>query len=187
MKYDIVLADPPWRYNSGGAHSGKYEKLKYKTMSIKEICDLPVINNVNDNAALFLWCTSSHLPFASVVMESWGFKYIRVDSVWEKITKNWKPAASCGPWGMNEVEYLLMGVRGRMMQHNKVRNFNTCVACERVKNIGKVVHSAKPEIFRERIEKRFPDLDFHRLEMFARHRVPGWDVFGDQVEGSIVL
>ena len=29
--------------------------------------------------------------------------------------------------------------------------------------------------------------DLPRLELFAREAVPGWDVFGNEVENSIVL
>ncbi|MEO9910973.1 MAG: MT-A70 family methyltransferase, partial [Lentilitoribacter sp.] len=46
-------------------------------------------------------------------------------------------------------------------------------------------HSTKPNEFREAIEKLCGDVP--RLEMFARTQTPGWDVFGNQVEGSIEI
>jgi len=45
-------------------------------------------------------------------------------------------------------------------------------------------HSVKPDCVRADIETNYSG---PRLEMFARQRREGWDVFGDQVEGSIVL
>ena len=45
-------------------------------------------------------------------------------------------------------------------------------------------HSTKPEFFQDMIEVVS---DYPRLEMFARRQREGWDVFGDEVEGSIEL
>lgn len=46
-------------------------------------------------------------------------------------------------------------------------------------------HSKKPEETKKRIVDLLGDLP--RLEMFARQKTDGWDVFGNEVEGSITL
>jgi len=46
-------------------------------------------------------------------------------------------------------------------------------------------HSRKPDEQYEKIERLYPNA--RKLELFARRRRPGWDVFGNQVEGSIRL
>ena len=41
-------------------------------------------------------------------------------------------------------------------------------------------HSAKPHVFRERIEQMFGDVS--RLEGFGRIKTPKWDVLGDDIK-----
>ena len=43
----------------------------------------------------------------------------------------------------------------------------------------KTEHSAKPDAVQERIEAMYPTA--RKLELFARRRRPGWDVWGDEV------
>ena len=46
-------------------------------------------------------------------------------------------------------------------------------------------HSQKPDEVRERIVELFGDLP--RVELFARQKTRGWDVWGNEVESDIVL
>lgn len=175
-KYKIIYADPPWKFGSKGARSGKFGDLDYSCMTTKEICALPVADISEPNSALFMWATGAHMVQgdAEKVIRAWGFKPIRVEAVWDKLTIKGNKHASCGPWGMNEAEYLLMGVRGSMCsdQVNK-RNLNTVVS---EPYTGR--HSEKPQIFRDRILYRFGDVS--RIELFCRHDLDGWDTWGDQ-------
>ena len=41
-------------------------------------------------------------------------------------------------------------------------------------------HSKKPEIVKEKIIELFGDVP--RIELFARQKTPGWDVWGNEVE-----
>jgi site-specific DNA-methyltransferase (adenine-specific) len=75
-KYDVIYADPAWRYDFSKSKSRDIEN-QYPTMSIKEICDLPVDNMTNKNAVLYLWATAPKLlealKFAeSEMMPFWG-------------------------------------------------------------------------------------------------------------------
>lgn len=47
---------------------------------------------------------------------------------------------------------------------------------------GKIIHSAKPEEFRRRIELLWPNA--RKLEMFARVRAPGWTSVGLDLTGN---
>lgn len=54
-KYSIIYADPPWRYKNKGC-SGSAES-HYSTMTLEDICNLPVQDLASDNCVLFLWTT----------------------------------------------------------------------------------------------------------------------------------
>jgi N6-adenosine-specific RNA methylase IME4 len=175
-KNSIVYADPPWRFGSRGVRSGEFGELDYDDMSTEEICSLDVKSICRKNAALFLWSTSAHLmEDAPRVIRAWGFKPVRVEAVWKKIKASGKPHAACGPWGMTDAEFLLMGVRGSMCSKQiGKRNLYTVVESEFTGT-----HSEKPAIFRDRIVERFGKR--RRCELFAREKVKGWRVWGKEV------
>ena len=179
-KYKIIYADPPWRFGSRGVRSGKFAELDYSDMSTQEICVLNVKKLASKNSALFMWSTAAHLiNDAHLVMKAWGFKPIRVDSVWKKTKKSGLPHAACGPWGMTDAEFLLMGVRGSMCFRQKgKRNLYTVVE---EPYTGK--HSEKPDVFRDRIVHRFGN-KMRKCELFARAKFEGWDSWGLEVEND---
>lgn len=182
MKYDIIYADPPWKYGSRGARSGQFGDIPYDTMTISEMMEMPVKPLVSDNACLFMWVTSPFMHEAPKVASAWGFNhFVRVDKVWIKKTTNGKPHAVCGPWGMTDVEFIMLFTRGSMCNKQTETNQYTVVEAE-----YPGAHSKKPDIFRDLITRRFP-ASFSRLEMFARAESRGWDVFGNQVNNSIKL
>ena len=53
QKYNIVYADPPWRYDNKRVQGGA--EKHYGTMSTEEICRLPVSDICAENCTLFLW------------------------------------------------------------------------------------------------------------------------------------
>ena len=78
--FDVLYADPPWRYEQLRVDSRAQEN-HYPTMPLDEICALqpPVL----DDAMLFLWATNPKLAEAMCVIEAWGFNY-RTNMVWVK-------------------------------------------------------------------------------------------------------
>ncbi|NEO85481.1 MAG: hypothetical protein F6J87_14720 [Spirulina sp. SIO3F2] len=185
--YDVILADPPWQYGSRGPRHGQFGALDYDTLTVEEICAIPVAAIAATNAALFLWFTGSFMPEACQVVKAWGFRFIRIDKVWGKLTKNDKPAAVAGPWGLSDCEFLALGVRGQMCnQQPRPRNQYTLVEEESsllVREQRPPRHSEKPEIFHQLIEQRFPNAQ--RIELFARDCHDGWDVWGNEVARQI--
>ena len=81
-KYGIVYADPPWRYDMKRGNG--VAENHYPTMSIEEICALPVADIAAKDSALFLWATFPQLNEAFRVMEAWGFKYKTLAFLWLK-------------------------------------------------------------------------------------------------------
>lgn len=94
-KYNIVYADPAWQYWEGG---NKNQSLHYTTMTIDEICELPVKNITADDCALFLWVTYPILPDAFKVIEAWGFKYSTAAFVWIKKNKSSEDITNVIDW-----------------------------------------------------------------------------------------
>lgn len=174
-KYEIILADPPWKYGSKGARSGQFGDLDYDNMTTEDIAALPVKDLASENCALEMWFTASFVEDAIKVCKSWGFKVVRIDAVWNKKKKSGKPHAVCGPWGMSDCEFILLGSKGKAcsMQQGK-RNMYTGHDVEYPE-----FHSRKPEYFHELIEKRFGERSM--IDLFAREHRDGWDCWGNEV------
>jgi len=85
-KYDIIYADPPWKYESKYGSDMKKITDHYPVMTLKQIQQLPVKEIAKDTALLFIWVTDSHLPEGIEVIKSWGFKYKTVAFNWIKKT-----------------------------------------------------------------------------------------------------
>ena len=177
-KYQIIYADPPWRFSSkelqkyGGVRFTSMDK-HYPTQHKDWIKQLPVRDITEDDCALFLWTTDAHIKEAIETMESWGFKYITVAFMWEKKTATGKTVANLGAWTMKNYELCLLGTKGAMLKYKKTNNIYQKVEAERTK------HSKKPKQVRDNIELLFGDLP--RIELFARNKTEGWDVWGNEV------
>ena len=177
-KYNIIYADPPWLFSSKELQTYNGKRFTsmdkhYPTQSKNWITGLKV-NAISDNdCALFMWTTDAHIKEAIETIEAWGFKYITVAFVWEKKTKTGKTVANLGAWTMKNYELCLFGTKGTMLKHKKVNNIYQKVEAERTK------HSQKPKEVRNRIELLFGNLP--RIELFAREKTEGLDVWGNEV------
>ena len=164
-KYGAILADPPWPFQArsdGG--KGRSAENHYPTMSVAEICGLPVRDLAADDAALFLWTTSEHLAFAPALIEEWGFVPVSTAFVWVK-----GGAPGLGYWTRKGAEICLLGTRG------SPKRLNADVA--EVIHAPRGPHSQKPEEAYERIERLVAG---PYLELFGRgRRYDGWDVWGN--------
>lgn len=168
-KYQIIYADPPWKYDFSKDNADKIE-VHYKTMPIEEICALNVPSN--DNSVIYLWATAPKLLEALQVMKSWGFKY-KTQAVWDK---TW---VGMGYWFRGQHEILLVGTKGKFSP--PLPSFRESSVYREKKS----KHSKKPLYFRNLISKQHPDKS--KLELFAREKVEGWDAWGDEVQSDITL
>ena len=54
-KYSIIYADPPWSYKTYSSKGkGRSAEAHYNTMSINDICKLPIGKIAADDCALFM-------------------------------------------------------------------------------------------------------------------------------------
>ena len=59
-KYQIIYADPPWRYHVYSKKGmGRSAESHYPTMSVDDICALPVGDLADKNCVLFLWVSEN--------------------------------------------------------------------------------------------------------------------------------
>jgi len=176
-KYQVIYADPPWSYNdkmSGHSFSLDHE---YQTQSLDWIKSLLVESIAERDAVLFLWAVSPQLPEAFEVLKAWGFKYKTLGFCWSKKTSNGLNVSNLGRWTMGNVELCLLATRGKPQRICK--NIKQLVVAERTK------HSAKPSEVRDRIVQLMGDVP--RIELFAREKTEGWDVWGNEVQSDLVL
>lgn len=169
-EYRTFVADPPWQYGNTAARGAA--ENHYGTMTIAELCALDAVpKHAADNAHLYMWTTSSHLPQAFDVMSAWGFEY-KTYLVWVK------PQIGMGNYFRTCTELVLFGVRGSM--RTQARDIRNWFEAPRSK------HSAKPELFHELVMKASPG---PYLELFSRCTGDGcacskcrlgWSVWGNQ-------
>lgn len=170
-KYQIIYADPPWRYDFSKDNADKIE-VHYPTMELKDIEKLVYELPIDENAVLYLWSTAPKLLEALSVMKAWGFTY-KTQAVWDK---GW---VGLGYWFRGQHEMLLVGVKGKFSPPQPTARVSS------VYHEKKGKHSRKPDYFRNLIAVQFPDKE--KLELFARQKTEGWDVWGNEVESDLNL
>lgn len=180
MKYNIIYADPAWSFknkNTGGSMvSGA--SAHYDVMTLDDICSLPIQEIAADNCVLFMWWVASQPAEALQVVDAWGFTLKTMTGFnWVKKTKHGKNFFGMGFWTRQGSENCLIAVKGRP------KPANHAIRAVVEAKVGK--HSEKPDIFRQRIVELMGDLP--RVELFARERAEGWDSWGNEVRGSIIL
>lgn len=177
-KYDIIYADPPWSYGGRLQHAGPGEgttggaSTHYSTLTVKEMSTWKIGKHLATmNCLLFMWATSPKIEDALELGRAWGFRYTTVAFVWNKMRVN------PGNYTMSECELCLVFKRGRIPQPRGARNVRQLV------NEKRREHSRKPDGVRKRIEQMFPTQK--KIELFAREKVEGWDVWGNEVDSDI--
>ena len=185
--YQIIYADPPWKYNNwsmkelavkGEKWARKNGRSPYNVIDNVDIYNLDIKNIANKDCILFLWATYPKLREAILTVEKWGFEYKTVAFTWVKQNKVSNGFHfGLGYWTRGNPEICLLGTRGKMKRLSKsVPNLT-------VSHLQG--HSKKPDIIRNKIVDLMGDLP--RIELFAREKTPGWDVWGDEVESDIKL
>lgn len=179
-KYKIIYADPPWSYKVWSKKGlGRSAESHYKTMDKEDIQNLPISNICENDAILFLWVTPPCLKEGLELIEKWGFEYKTIGFTWVKRNKK----ADTWFWGMGyytraNSELCLIATKGKPLK--RISRSVHQILDDRIMR-----HSEKPNSARERIVKLFGDLP--RIELFAREKIEGWDVWGNEVESDIEL
>ena len=179
-KYQIIYADPPWKYGKWnnatnvkkGFKGGDPLPMPYPTMSVEEISSLPIKELSSENCLLFLWTTNKYLPYVFDVMKRWGFRYAQT-LVWCK-----KPMGlGLGGLFAPSTEFLILGRKGKT---GYMKRFPSTWFQHKRQSC----HSKKPKEFRDMISSIGLN---PKIELFARQKTEGWDVWGNEVESDINL
>jgi N6-adenosine-specific RNA methylase IME4 len=170
-KYNIIYADPAWSYTDW-ENGLRNPTTHYKTMTIDDICNLPVKNIADNDCVLFLWVTYPLLQDCFKVIESWGFKYKTAGFVWVKKNKSSDSNFfGCGNWTRANSELCLIATKGKPQRLDA--------------SISQIVespieeHSKKPNSIRNLITDLVGKLP--RIELFSRKQIDGWDCWGNEV------
>jgi N6-adenosine-specific RNA methylase IME4 len=169
--YPVLYADAPWHFEAYDSVTGTQRSPAYPTMTADEICALRIGGRAvgewaTDDAVLFLWTTSAHLEDAFQVIKAWGFEYA-ANIVWVK------DRTGLGYWVRSQHEHLLIAKRGNFPAPLEANRPLSVIQAPRRE------HSRKPDEARELIERMYPNLP--KIELFARERHEGWDVWGNEV------
>lgn len=176
--YSVILADPPWHYKvwNRDTGSGRSAESHYQTMTLDDICSLPVQELATPDCALFLWAVWPSIFDAREVIEAWGFDYRTIAWAWVKQNKSgFGLFTGMGYYTRANTEPCLLAVRGRMpVQAHDVLS----VIMAPIRQ-----HSQKPDGQYDKIDRLYPE--GKRIELFARQAWPGWDTWGNQAPNSI--
>jgi len=167
--YDVVYADPPWRYDYNGSLRGKAD-IHYPTLKIDEITAIPIDQHIAEDAALLLWSTNAFLETALKLIHDWGFTY-KTCFVWVK------DRIGVGFWLRNQHELLLLGVKGHFPSPADEDRQPSVIEAPYTE------HSSKPEVVYGIIEKMWPRRRY--LELYARNTHPGWASWGNEVKENL--
>lgn len=170
-KYQIIYADPPWNERGGGKIKRGADR-HYTLMKTKDIANLSVSNIADDNAHLYLWVTNNFLSDGLFVMKQWGFEY--------KTVITWmKDRIGLGQYFRGITEHCLFGVKG--MLPYKTENGKRCQGNTGF-NAPRSRHSSKPIAMRKMIEFVSDKKGYSKIELFAREKTKGWDVWGNEIK-----
>ena len=162
-KFDVIYADPPWRYDFAASSSTKIEN-HYTTMENSDIAKMKV--PAKDNCVLFMWATSPKLLEALEVMKGWGFIY-KTHAIWDK------EKIGMGYWFRGQHELLMVGVKGKVSPPEASIRISSVIKEERSK------HSRKPDCVAKYIELAFYNKS--KIELFCREPREGWYSYGNQI------
>lgn len=171
--YGAILVDPPWSFLTySGSHTTPHRCAEdhYQTMSFGDLCRLPVSDLSAKNCILFLWVVDSHLEQALTLGRSWNFVYKTRAFEWFKSKKHGEGyGIGMGYYVRKQTESCLLFTRGSPRRLSK--------GIRQVIEEPRREHSRKPDEVYNRIEQLVAG---PYCELFAKHRWPGWDGWGDE-------
>ena len=159
-RYQVIVSDPPWKYDSRAEDTTHRGKNLYPDMTVEEICALPVASLAQDDCVLWLWTTNAFMRSAYQCLDAWGFK--------EKTILTWdKEIMGLGDWLRNSTEHCILAVKGRPVV--SLTNQVTLIRERRRE------HSRKPDAFYTMVNALCPG---SKLDMFSRTSRDGWASWG---------
>lgn len=170
--YNLILIDPPWRYERTAHKCGT--DTRYETMTNEQLAALPISGLAAEDAAIVVWTTYHMIESVSQLFVAWGFEIKTVFTDWIKVDRDGDPLYGQSSYTKPCSEFALLGVRGSLHVKSTPSVVNS-VLFSRPRG-----HSRKPPVVRDMIVQLFGDLP--RIELFARDCPPDWDVWGNQTD-----
>lgn len=184
--YEVIAADPPWKFGDALPGPGRGAGKHYPVMSTDAICGFLEAENVVPaaDAFLFMWRVAAMQEDALRVVRAWGFQ-VKTEIVWVKLGKGNRTGEvdtesgdglhfGMGRYTRAAHETCLLCVRGKAAQMVTSRSVRSVIFAPSAE------HSAKPPAF-YRLVERLVGAERRRIELFSRVDRPGWDVLGNQL------
>lgn len=170
-KYKTIVVDPPWPVKKILRKVRPNQKeMDYPTMSYGELWDLKVKDVADKNSVCFVWTIQRWLPLTFDLLHKWGFKYQRV--------LTWDKGNGMSLFGFHHrSEFVVFGYKGRLEMYPKRKTIPTVFSAK------SPFHSAKPDLFYDMVSV----FGVPRIDLFARKKRVGWDVWGNEVKSDIEL
>jgi N6-adenosine-specific RNA methylase IME4 len=171
LSYDVIVADPPWRFRTWGEHNqAKSASRHYSLMTLPEIKALPVGQLAQADCLLLLWTTGWAVATgqAQEVIRAWGFSP-KSEIVWNKRTKAGKTRMGTGYWARSMHEPILLASIGKPRKFSAFPSAFDGVARE---------HSRKPDEFYTLVDKHTAGL--RRADLFSRESRPTFEGWGNE-------
>ena len=172
----VILADVPWHFRCHTNDVGSRDPRRhYRTMSMDEICALPVKEIAAKDCHLFLWVTGPMLEQSFDVIREWGFTYSAIAFTWVKLKRNHILTGESdlhvglGLTTRKNTELVLLARRGSPKRRSG--NVREVIVAPRRE------HSRKPDEVHERIEEYCAG---PYVELFARSSRKGWRTWGQE-------
>jgi N6-adenosine-specific RNA methylase IME4/ParB-like chromosome segregation protein Spo0J len=159
---NLILADPPWKYDFAETDSRQIEN-HYPTGTVPEIAaymrkELQTEDTAHD-CVLFLWATVAKMTEAFELLDELGFQY-KTCAVWDK------EKIGMGYWFRGQHELLLVATRGQFSPPEQEHRVSSVFREARGR------HSEKPECVYQWIEAAFPSAC--KMEIFQRKPRANW-------------
>ena len=164
--FRVIVADPPWPYQTRARDLTHRASLPYPEMSVEAICALDVGRLAATDCVLWLWTTNAHMRESFSVLDGWGFA--------SKTILTWaKHRFGAGNWLRGQTEHWHLAIRGKpIVLLTNQTSLLLAPAGE---------HSAKPDAFYALVDALCPG---SKVELFARRARPGYVAHGNVVSQS---
>lgn len=190
MQYNVILADPPWSFETWGKRPGGIDsraaEAHYPTMTMVDLMAIgPLVQAVAaDDSTLLLWTCPPLFYEAIDLVHAWGFRYKTKAFTWCKLyPQSTDFFIGMGYWTRANSEDVWLCTRGdpRRARKDVAQLLATLESAETPAVIApNMRHSQKPEDVQDRIERL---LSGPYLELFARRQRPGWTCLGNEIDG----
>lgn len=160
--YDVIVIDPPWKYNAKYDPDGRRGGGAYPEMSLEELEKIKIPSE--KNCVLWLWVTNKFMKEAHELLKVWGFE-LKTILTWDK------EIMGLGAWLRNRTEHCILAIKGK--PYFKNTTWTTLIREKRT------THSTKPETFYNMVDEICAG---RKLDYFARKKRKGWDAYGDEVK-----